>query len=1247
MKKLFLLLCVMVSSLVLTAQNPDDLVISGYVTNSNGLAIANHQVCVTSDSLNPNPFYQCVYTNPNGWYTITVTNGSLTGSNQTYKVFITDCNNTYLHQLVSNNQGTVNSATVNFIYCQQTTTCDASFTHQVNGLTVSFTSNNTNTTAQHLWNFGNGMSSTQANPTVNFPTAGTYTVCHKIHTTNCNDSVCVVITIGTTTNCSAAFTYQTSGLTVTLTPTMANTLATYTWSFGNGSSSTQYNATHTYATAGTYTVCLHVTSGNCTDSTCQTIVVGNTTNCLVSYSYSTVNLPPNQVQFHGILGSGTGAYNWLWHFGDGTTGQGQNPLHTYSQPGHYSVCVHLTQNSGTILCSYCDSIYVPPVNPPCQAHFTYIQSGTSISFNSGTSQLPSSPVLYNWNFGNGATSTQANPVFTYTTNGTYNVCLTITSTNSNCTDTYCQTITVGQSNVCNISFTFAQNPNGAYVFTPTFPTTISNPQFHWNFGDGQTSTLQNPVHAYVNAGVYSVCLTISGSGITCTYCDSAYFNSTVNACNASFIYQTSGLTVTFSSPMVNTLANHYWSFGNGTSSTLANPTVTYTAPGTYNVCHHVWNNNCSDSICMTITVGQTTNCIVSYTYSTQNVLPGQVQFFGHIQPATGTYYWHWSFGDGQSANGQQNPIHQYAQPGHYVVCVNVMQNNGTIACSYCDSIYVPQTPSIPCNANFTFQQSGTTVHFFHNNSGISPSTTMNYYWDFGDNTSSNLVNPTHTYLAAGVYNVCLTITDSLNNCSAQYCVTITIGNNTTCQASFQFTYGSIYNAAFFGHFTPLSTALQWVWDFGDGTTGTGKNITHSFPGPGTYNVCLTVITPAGTCPSTTYCQTVVIQGNTPNCQAYFTYQVNNANVHFNGLNSSSTPNQFLHYVWDFGDSTTGIGQNIVHTYTAMGTYTVCLTVIDSINGCSDQFCQTIILANNIQLSGQILCGNNPADAGTVYLLSVIPGSSNGVVPVAQTTILAGGYYQFSNVPYGNYLIQAHLSPNSTYYFNYLPTYYGDVLYWSQAIFVSIGQVNLTVQYDINMIGTNLSNSGNGQLSGNVYLGTGNKTTVSDVLVILLDALNQPVTYTYSDALGYFEFNNLDMGTYQVFAEIWGKDPIAATVVLNDANPVVDNVVITINDETVIASLKGNATAYFDFVNHPYPNPTQANINIELSLKLNSTLSINIYNILGVSVYSETGTFSTGIHRLQLNTSDLPAGLYYIDIIADHKNRISKMFNKMK
>ena len=112
MKKLILLFLIFCTAV--TVQSQTDFVISGYVTNSSNLAVNNHQVCVHTPTSSVNPFYGCVFTNPNGWYSILIPNGSMSGSNQVFYVTTMSCDSSMYIDTVSNMQGTVTSATVNF-----------------------------------------------------------------------------------------------------------------------------------------------------------------------------------------------------------------------------------------------------------------------------------------------------------------------------------------------------------------------------------------------------------------------------------------------------------------------------------------------------------------------------------------------------------------------------------------------------------------------------------------------------------------------------------------------------------------------------------------------------------------------------------------------------------------------------------------------------------------------------------------------------------------------------------------------------------------------------------------------------------------------------------------------------------------------------------------------------------------------------------------------------------------------------
>ncbi|MCB0515420.1 MAG: PKD domain-containing protein [Chitinophagales bacterium] len=199
--------------------------------------------------------------------------------------------------------------------------------------------------------------------------------------------------------------------------------------------------------------------------------------------------------------SATEISTWAWDFGDGTTSATQqNPPHVYSAPGTYTVCVSIVTNTG---CTddYCEDIVIPGTTT-CTAAFSASISDLSVTFSDSSEGANT----WSWNFGDGITSTQQNPTHTFSASGTYNVCLTITGDNA-CTDQTCSSISVVAPASCMADFlvsasdlavTFSDNSEGANAWS-------------WNFGDGTTSTQQNPTHTYASGGAYNVCLTISGS----------------------------------------------------------------------------------------------------------------------------------------------------------------------------------------------------------------------------------------------------------------------------------------------------------------------------------------------------------------------------------------------------------------------------------------------------------------------------------------------------------------------------------------------------------------------------------------------------------------------------------------------------------------------------------------------------------------------------------------------------------------
>ncbi|MEM7035726.1 MAG: PKD domain-containing protein [Bacteroidota bacterium] len=207
--------------------------------------------------------------------------------------------------------------------------------------------------------------------------------------------------------------------------------------------------------------------------------------------------------------------------------------------------------------------------------------------------------------------------------------------------------------------------------------------------------------------------------------------------------------------------------------------------------------------------------------------------------------WSWDFGDGNSSN-MQDPFHAYAAPGTYTVCL--------IATNACGPDTTCQQVTVTCNgpaAQFGVLDNGLGNVDFTDLSG-SGSTITNWLWDFGDGFTSTMQNPNHQYPGPGTYLVCLTVTDVCGTDST--CTSITLANCPPPVAGFSVTDNGAGNY----DFTDASTtggATTYVWDFGDGNTGSSMNENHTYAGNGTYTVCLTV---TDSCNTDSSCQTVTV-----------------------------------------------------------------------------------------------------------------------------------------------------------------------------------------------------------------------------------------------------------------------------------------------------------------------------------------------------------------------------------------------------
>lgn len=238
-------------------------------------------------------------------------------------------------------------------------------------------------------------------------------------------------------------------------------------------------------------------------------------------------------------------------------------------------------------------------------------------------------------------------------------------------------------------------------------------------------------------------------------------------CSGDYTWVANGSSISFMSTTSSGVTNTWWDFGDGNYDYTNNnsPTHTYAGAGTYTACIIVFDSasNCTDSTCHTVIVD---SCYASFSWTLNGMT---ANFSGYANGGSPNSVYVWNFGDSSPSAYTQNAVHTYTNAGTYTVCFAYYDL--TTGCA--DSVCMPVTVG-GCTADFTWIDSLGYVFFFGNSSlGNAGS----YYWDFGDATYDNVqYPPAHSYANPGLYQVCLTVYDSMQNFCDSTCHLITINN---------------------------------------------------------------------------------------------------------------------------------------------------------------------------------------------------------------------------------------------------------------------------------------------------------------------------------------------------------------------------------------------------------------------------------------------------------------------------------------
>ncbi|MFT3746951.1 MAG: PKD domain-containing protein [Agriterribacter sp.] len=792
-------------------------------------------------------------------------------------------------------------------------------------------------TLTYQWDFGNGNTSTDKNPLNIYNSNGNFQV--KLTTTSSYgcvstiDSTIPVTTFATAMNIpdSACVNKQ-----VVFQNASAPGAVSTLWDFGDGTQSGDLSPVKTYSTVNNYTVKLISKYADCADSVTKAIKIvkpsvdftsPNNTGCGAPLTVNFQNTTPNTT-------------NWKWDFGDGETSTQQNPTHEYQKPGNYSVTLTVTSATG------CEATIT-------KANFVSITPATISISNlpqGGCRPLAVSPVAtatspdgiasYSWNWGDGNTSTGANPSHSYANVGIYNVVLTIT-TNGGCIQNIPRTVTVGDAP----SFVdFSATPLTLSCSSDTVRFTANAPdanQWIWYFGDGDTSILANPAHVFQDTGKITVTLIAGNNGCRAVPVSKADFI-TIPAPVAKFkadIDCNNRLRVTFTDSSkvdaVNRPVTYLWNFGNGQTLTDPNPgLITYNAPGEYTVTLTLTTGDgCESKKIQKIYLDPIEK---NFTVSKDKVCLNESITLTALEDSVNIASYHWTVG-GSSFDREQSFDTLFASPGQQKISLVVTDkyncvdtSSQIITVSQPVALFTTDAPGVCQNNTVTF-----------NDASTADANITQWLWDFGDNnTQTATAAPfTHQYTTAGSYSVKLTVKDGAG-CTAAYTLPANI-LVTAPKASFgtsttTFCPGPALNL----NDSSTGVGLKYLWTLGDGQTSADRNPSVVYA-EGIYTVKLVVTDTLGCTDSVT--RTNYIDVKKP--IAAFDIQ---DTVSVCGLLETkffAKGENFESFYWDFGDSTQSTLANPKHFYDTYGSYTAKLFV-KGYGGCVDSASHQINVYSN-------------------------------------------------------------------------------------------------------------------------------------------------------------------------------------------------------------------------------------------------------------------------------------------------------------
>jgi gliding motility-associated-like protein len=621
-----------------------------------------------------------------------------------------------------------------------------------------------------FWDFGDGNTSTQRDPIHTYTQAGFYTV--KLvaeDSLGCADSLTqqqfiyvsdpqAAFTVDEPINClnnNLTFLNQSTG----------QTDLTHFWDFDDRTTSTQTNVSRPYTFNGTFQVRLVVTdSVGCKDTALQQVIIADPDIDLLADT-TFASCPPLLVNFTGQANSPHNFNQWTWDFGDGNGSNVQNPSHLYTIPGIYDVSVIATNTAGcpdtvvldsliTVLGPFGTFSFTPNQGCPGTQVTVTVQDSSTVSsvadMGDGT-LINGAPRLLNFNH-------------TYNQSGVYYP-LVILDDGNGCRVPIRSTDSVEIYPLPQVDFSANQTAlcdTGTVRFSDLSVSSVPLTNWSWDFGDGNTSTQQNPSHFYAQPGSYTVRLVVTTADGCVDSLEKANFiisrelPQVAMGLSDTASCQPLDLSVQdLSPPTNNPITGWNWDFGfGGATASTPNASFSYPAAGQFTLTLTLTDRfGCQNSRDTSVTVWPLPGVDFAVLPDSFGCAPVSLQFNDRVRTGQN---WLWDFGDGNGSR-QQDPFHTYQQDGQYDVKLVVTDFRG---CT--DSLTKPAyirlgRPAANFDGDPLAGCPGLQVNF--RDLSLSDTSLATWQWTFGDGGQGGGSQPSHTYLNSGSFSLQLIVED--------------------------------------------------------------------------------------------------------------------------------------------------------------------------------------------------------------------------------------------------------------------------------------------------------------------------------------------------------------------------------------------------------------------------------------------------------------------------------------------------------